>query len=383
MTDASSPPAVRRFSRRLLAKALVRRGFRVSMICFDYGQPDLAVVDGVTVFKCHAPIQGLPVIRFFHPRLTGMWSALGRVDADIYYQRAAGAWTGVTAAFAGRHGRRFVYAAAHDLDLARDQTWKLFDRRAGWRDRQLFQLGVKLADDVIAQHDGQVRDCERWYGRSASLVPSCYALPQGHRADSKGVVLWVSTLRDWKRPELFLELASRLPHVRFRMVGGAGSEAGGDALFAHIRAAAARLPNLEFVGFVPFGEIDAHFNAARVFVNTSDYEGFPNTFLQSWSRWIPTVSFFNTGSTLNGKPVVNVAANMDEMAGAVGRLMQDDILWYETGRRVRECYETYHTPDAALNAYERVFARVSRGLDGPRTLDVDVLEGRADTGWSA
>ena len=39
--------------------------------------------------------------------------------------------------------------------------------------------------------------------------------------------------------------------------------------------------------------------------------------------------------------------------------------------------------DAALNAYERVFARVSRGLDGPRTLDVDVLEGRADTGWSA
>ncbi len=236
---------------------------------------------------------------------------------------------------------------------------------------------------IVAQHEGQVSDCERWYGRSPSLVPSCYALPQGHRADSNGVVLWVSTLRDWKRPELFLELASRLPHVRFRMVGGPGSEAGGDALFARIRESAARLPNLEFVGFVPFGEIDAHFNAARVFVNTSDFEGFPNTFLQSWSRWIPTVSFFNTGSTLNGKPVVNVAGDMDEMAGAVARLMQDDILWYETGRRVRECYETFHTPDAALNEYERVFAELSRGLDGPRTLDVDVLEGRADTGWSA
>ena len=130
-------------------------------------------------------------------------------------------------------------------------------------------------------------------------------------------------------------------------------------------------------------EIVGHFDAARVFVNTSDYEGFPNTFLQSWSRWIPTVSFFDTGSTLNGKPVVNVAGTMDEMAGAVGRLMQDDISWYETGRRVRECYETYHTPDAALNAYERVFASLSRGLEGGRTSDVDVLDGRADTGWSA
>ena len=74
---------------------------------------------------------------------------------------------------------------------------------------------------------------------------------------------------------------------------------------------------------------------------------------------------------------------MDEMAGAVERLMQDDICWYETGRRARECYETFHTPDAALNAYERVFATLSHGLDGRRTLDVDVLDGRADTGWSA
>lgn len=366
-----------------LAKGLARRGFRVSMICMDYGQPDGITVDGVTVFKCHAPIQGLPVIRFVHPRLTGMWSALRRVDADIYYQRSAAAQTGVIGLFARRYGRRFVYAAACDLDLARDRTWKLFQRRAGWRDMQLFQLGLRLADHVVAQHAGQMQDCTRWYGRVPAIIPSCYVERPGNTADAKGVVLWVSALRTGKRPELFLEMARRLPHLRFRMVGGPSAEVGGETFFARIKGAAATIPNLEFVGFVPFAEIDAHFDAARVFVNTSDYEGFPNTFLQSWSRWIPTVSFCDTGSTLNGKPVVNVVGDMDEMAGAVGRLMQDDVLWYETGRRVRECYETFHTPDAALNAYERVFARVARGLDGPRTLDVDVLEGRADTGWSA
>jgi glycosyltransferase involved in cell wall biosynthesis len=341
----------------LLAKGLAQRGFRVSMICMDYGQPDGVTVDGVTVVKCHAPVQGLPVIRFFHPRLTGLWSALRRVDADIYYQRAAAAMTGVIALFAKRHRRRFVYAAAHDLDLARDQTWKIFQRRSGWRDRQLFQLGLKLADDILAQHAGQVRDCQRWHRRIPTLVPSCYAAQSGDVADSNGVVLWVSTLRAWKRPELFLELARRLPHVRFRMVGGVSAEAGGGLLFARIKEAAATMPNLEFAGFVPFGEIDAHFNAARVFVNTSDYEGFPNTFLQSWSREIPTVSFCDPGSALNGAPVVNVAKDLGQMAALVEHLMVDDGYWRETGRRVRECYETCHTPTAAMDTYERVFEK--------------------------
>lgn len=341
----------------LLAKSLVRRGFRVSMICMDYGQPDRVTIDGVTVFKCHAPVQGLPVIRFFHPRLTSLWSAMRRVDADIYYQRSAAAQTGVIALFAKRYGRRFVYAAACDLDVARDQNWKLFQRRAGWRDRQLFQLGLTLADDIVAQHAGQMNDCRRWHGRSPTVVPSCCADPLGNSADSNGVVLWVSALRTGKRPELFLEMARRLPHLRFRMVGGPSAEAGGEALFARIKQAATAMPNLEFVGFVPFGQIDAHFNAARVFVNTSDYEGFPNTFLQSWSRGIPTVSFCDTGSTVNGEPVVTVASDLPVMTELVERLMQDDNYWNAIGRRARDCYDNFHTPDAAMAIYERLFMK--------------------------
>jgi glycosyltransferase involved in cell wall biosynthesis len=275
------------------------------------------------------------------------------VDADIYYQRSAGALTGVSAMFAKTYGRRFVYAAAHDLDFARDQTPQLFRRRAGWRDRQLFQLGLALADEVLAQHAGQVRDCQRWYNRVATTVPSCYVPPSTQQASANGVVLWVSTLRGWKRPELFLELARRLPHLRFRMVGGPA--VGEQALFDRIREAAVALTNLEFVGFVPLAEIDAHFNAASVFVNTSNYEGFPNTFLQSWSRGIPTVSFANTGSTIDGEQVVTVASSVEEMVSLVGRLMHDANYWKITGGRARNCYKTFHTPEAAMAVYSRVF----------------------------
>ena len=75
----------------LLARALARRGFPVSMVVADYGQSDGAVWNGVQTYKAFRPEQGIPVLRFIHPRWTGLWSALARADADIYYTSCAGA----------------------------------------------------------------------------------------------------------------------------------------------------------------------------------------------------------------------------------------------------------------------------------------------------
>ncbi len=60
----------------LVAEALAKRGYDVSMICLDYGQPDGAIVRGVRVYKCYTPDEGLPVVCFIHPRLTKLWAAM-------------------------------------------------------------------------------------------------------------------------------------------------------------------------------------------------------------------------------------------------------------------------------------------------------------------
>lgn len=344
-----------------LARGLVGQGYRVSMICADYGQPERVEIDGITVIRCPRTGEGFPGLRFFHPWMTGLWSALRAADADVYYQRTSGALTGLVALFAKAHGRRFVYAAAHDLDLARNDTWRLFQRRAGWRDRQLFMLGLGLADAIVVQHSGQAADCERHYRRTAALVPSCYERPLHAHADENGVVLWVSTLRPWKRPELFVELARRMPELRFRMIGGPGSEPAAADLFIHLQTEAAALPNLEFVGFVPHARIEPHFDTARVFVNTSETEGFPNTFLQAWARGIPTVSFCSTGAVVDEQPVGAVVRDFDAMVSSVAQLMHDDHQWRQAGRRAQRHAEESHSVEAAVRGYERVFAGSSQG----------------------
>src|SRR5436190_7212649 len=73
----------------LLARALSRRGHRVTMVTADYGQQDGACWSSVQVFKAYRPESGIPVLRFIHPRWSGIWSALARADADVYYTSCA------------------------------------------------------------------------------------------------------------------------------------------------------------------------------------------------------------------------------------------------------------------------------------------------------
>lgn len=329
-----------------LARAFAKAGYRVTMICMDYGQRDDVEIDGVRILKMHKPEGGIPVLRFVYPRFTSLWRALRRADADIYYQRAAGVHTGYVAAFARWYRRKFVFAVAHDTDL--DPACPLFHYR---RDKAIYKWGLSHADAVVVQNPVQKELYNSEHRRDALLVRSCYALSQSATRDSAGYVLWVSTMRRWKRPELFIELARQLPQYRFRMVGGGD----GDAYYTELRNQAATVPNMEFVGFVPHVEIEREFNGARVFVNTSEHEGFPNTFLQAWARGIPCVSFVDTGSTMDGQPVLNRAQDFGELTKTVDKLMSDERAWQDAGMRSAACYTEYHSVEVAQMSYGRLF----------------------------
>ena len=100
----------------LLARWLTTRGYRVSMITWDEGQPDDQLIDGIRVIKVCRSDAGLPVLRFVYPRWTSLVRALRKADADVYYQNCGEYVTGQVATWCRRHGRRFVYSIASDPD---------------------------------------------------------------------------------------------------------------------------------------------------------------------------------------------------------------------------------------------------------------------------
>lgn len=328
----------------ILARLFAANGYRVSMICLDHGQPDGAVVDGVTVRKAFRPNAGVPLLRFVHPRLTSMLGALRSVHADIYYCRAEGMLVGVVAEFCRRNGKRSIYAAASNTDFAADPSGKV--RYA--RDRWLYRRGLARVDAIVVQNEAQRAACRAAYGREPVVIPSCYEAPANRARRSGDCVLWAGMIRAGKRPELFLELAALLPHRRFVMVGGPVQ--GETALFERIRRRAAGLANVVFTGFLPLAQVESRFDAARVFVNTSDHEGMPNTFLQAWARGIPTVATVDVGT-----PVHTQVRSVPEAAREIEALFTDREKWESASTRCREHFERTHSGAETLARYGRLF----------------------------
>jgi glycosyltransferase involved in cell wall biosynthesis len=342
----------------VLARTFARAGYRVSIVTRDFGQPDGIEIDGVRIYRAHSEKGGIPGLRFFYPRATRLWKAMQRADADIYYQSCSGMLTGLVGQFCRSNRRHFVFVAASDADFYRDLPLVRYRR-----DQWLYRRGIRMADILILQNEAQMKDCQALFARSGTIVPSCHECLPGSRRDPKGYVLWVANMRRLKRPELFIEIARRLPYLKFRMVGGPSDR----ELYQEMAKLAATLPNIEFCGYVPFSEMHEQFNGARVLVNTSEFEGFPVTFMQAWACGIPVVSFFDTGDRFDAHPVLQIASDIESMTEQVAALMCDEVLWRWCGDRSRACYRARYTPEAALLAYEACFS--SHGI-GEKLADV-------------
>lgn len=329
----------------ILARLLARHGLRVSMVTLDFGQRERAEVDGIVVHKTFPPDAGVPVLRFVHPRLTAIWRALAAADADVYYLRSASMLAGVLDAFCRGRGRRSIYAAASDADFDPPLRQIRFAR-----DRWLYRRGLRRVDRIVVQNAAQLEACRRLFGREATLIPSCYELPPDSTPGGGSDVLWVGRMERGKRPELALEVARRLPHRRFVLVGGEAHGEDADAgYYAEVCARGRALGNVEVTGFLPLAKVERRFDGARVLLNTSVYEGMPNTFLQAWARGVPTVATVDVGA-----PVYPVVRDAEEAAREIERLFAEPAQWQRLSLACRDHFARHHSAAAALAHYLRL-----------------------------
>jgi glycosyltransferase involved in cell wall biosynthesis len=299
----------------LLARAWRDLGVDVSIIVYDHGQPRVSEIDGIRLIAAYPADAGVPGLRFVHPRITGMLAAMREADADIYYQSLASVYTGVTAWFCRRYGKHFVFRIASDAYCIPGKQLIRF-----WRDRKIYEYGLKRADLIVAQTEYQQRLLRTHYGLDSQIANLVAEPPRrrGERAERDIDVLWVSNFRPVKRPELVVELARRLPNLRFCVVGG-----GPERDQQQMMRAAAELSNLHYAGPIAYDAVGEYFDRAKLFVNTSSLEGFPNTFVQAWIRGVPVVTFFDPDGLVAKRGLGVAVSSFEQMVEEVAELARD------------------------------------------------------------
>ena len=140
------------------------------------------------------------------------------------------------------------------------------------------KLAFRLADTVIVQNKYQYESFATHFQKQPKLIRNGFSF-ENLDIEKDGSILWVGRCERLKKPEVFIELASQLNETRFVMVCPAALNQ--EKYFQEIKLKASTITNLEFKAFVEFHEIEQYFRRAVVFVNTSEFEGFPNTFIQA------------------------------------------------------------------------------------------------------
>ncbi|HKZ72592.1 MAG TPA: glycosyltransferase family 4 protein [Steroidobacteraceae bacterium] len=340
----------------LLAQALARRGFRVSMVVADLGQPDRAQWCGVTTYRAYRPSEGVGMLRFIHPRWTRVWDALRRADADVYYTSCAGMLVGEVAMFTRRFGRKLVFRVASNSDC--DPGALLIRYR---RDKWLYRYGLRRADAVLAQTSFQAQALLRNFARDSRVVPPLADLTAHRRAfhERDIDVLWVGNLRRLKRPELLLAAARTLPELRFHIVGG--SMPGAEDYFESVRRQASEVPNVTFHGLIPYHEVRQFYERARVLAGTSEIEGFPNTYLQAWVHGTPVVSFLDPDRRIEQNALGRVVDSAEGLRTAIAQLARDRVAWSAASarcaRHVDECFDEDRMVAPYAETFQELAAR--------------------------
>ena len=263
-----------------------------------------------------------------------------------------------------RLGVRTVLCLASDDDL--DASYQPGDVTLNdyGTPRWMAHFALENADHIFVQTECQQQLLSERFGRHGEIVrnPVRISPSDPERWPERGArdtIIWIGRSDTFhKRPLLFLELARRCPELPFVMIV---NKTDADVFDTLLRD---RPDNLTIIEQVPHREIWEHYRQARVFVSTSVYEGFPNTFLQCAVAGVPVASLQgDPEGILAGRGCGLLAeGSMDRLADNVRTLWADQDL-AESYSSTFHCYTLkYHSLDSQVAHFDSL---LRQAIDTP------------------
>ncbi len=273
---------------------------------------------------------------------------LKMIKPDVIYQRGMQPYTGYAAYYAKKNNCDFVFHVAHDFDA---QPGKVLNTSRipflKYTEKKIGVYGLRNATRIIAQTNYQRDLVKQNYNIDVDVVvPNFHPKPVEDlvKNDNTIDVVWVANFKPVKQPEIFVELAEQLKshkHIRFIMIGRPGA----DKLYSKLHVKMKTMPNLMYMNEQPIDKVNEVLSKAHIFVNTSEAEGFANTFIQAWMRKVPVLSLnINTDGIFDSKKLGIYSGNIKDLSKNLIELTENTKLRNDMGEYAQDyAYQNHST----------------------------------------
>lgn len=335
---------------RTIGRELAKRGHEVyAVIPRREGQKPVEDLDGITVF-------GFPA---YLP-----WSSYNlfkKCNADIYHscEPSFGTYLALKAMPEKKHMVTF-------RDPRDFEDWKMEYELPSYSRFQviynylyenniLVRRSIKKMNAVYSIAKYLIPKIKSMYGLESEpqFLPTPVKIPDKIQKADTPTVCYVARLDRRKRPELFLDLAEKFPHVKFIAMGKSRNKEYDEIL----RKKYSNIPNIEMTGFIDQFSTGEHSNILEkswIMVNTATREALPNSFLEASAHKCAILSYVDPDGFAS---LFGYNAKNEDFAEGLKFLLENNR-WKERGEKgydyVRNTFEMEHAIDLHVDAYKNV-----------------------------
>lgn len=271
-----------------------------------------------------------------------MYKTIKKYNPDYIVQEVMGPITGMLSIISQILRKKFIFRLASDRDA--DQRKKT---NLPYYKLVLYNYGLKHANYICCQNKYQLSKMKIKYPhKNIFLIHNPYILDESiirTHQKNREYIAWVGSHRKEKNLQQLLIIVKQFPEIKFKITGKETNMTDAQTKIAVQKLRTCK--NVEFVGFLPTEGILPFLNNAIALLNTSHYEGFPITFLESWSVGTPVITtrFANPDNIISDYNLGLVAHDYENLPNMINELINSSK-YNDIFDRSRDYLRKNHNP---------------------------------------
>lgn len=237
---------------------------------------------------------------------------------------------------------KLIYFGACDMDFVYGREF--LNHKI---DKLLYRIGLYNSDYCISQNFFQQTNLLRDYGIQSIILPTLwYANEHSSTVHDAVDFIWVSNIKPLKRLELFIKLAESLPEYKFVAIGAIQ-----DSSYFEQIIQSNNLRNFNYWGPQPLNFVDDIISKSKFLVCTSEFEGFPNAFIQAWSHNIPVLSTVNPNNAITSNGLGCYSNSIDDIKEFAQSLLENSQSYNNLQENIQRYFNATHSPAVVFNRF--------------------------------